>query len=268
MDPVADARPVAVSPRTPGPSDLRLRGQVAVAALALAALVELFAAAGELNYAVTVDGLLTGTESLADFVAARDQVRAFELASVLVLALAAISFLAWFHAAYRNLERAGIAGLRFKPVWAIASWLIPIAGLIWPKRLADDIWRASEPGLERGDRSWRSRSVAPLVHSWWLLCLTAVGAAVAATIANDPAAAGVLTTPQELERERLAFTLYAVAEFATAAAAVAAIRLVVATTRRQRAAFGGGEPAVAPPAPRPVAGGPPDSSPSPWAPGS
>jgi hypothetical protein len=265
-----DAQRLAAGENTRGPSDLRWWADAAVAALAVAAIVELLAAAGEINYALTLDGILSGTASVSDFRDARDQVRAFELASLLVLSLAAIAFVAWFFLAYRNLDRVGTAGMRARPGWAIGGWLIPLVGIVLPKWLANDIWRGSEPGIDRSDPSWRKRSVAPLVHAWWLLWLTGIVAGVVAAVANDFGSTGVLSTPQEFERERTAFTIYAAAEFATAAAAVAAIRLVLAVTRRQRLAFA---PATVPP---PAAGrattATPDPgavrrSPSPWAPG-
>jgi hypothetical protein len=266
----ADTRRLAVGKSTRRPSDLRWWAAAAIATLAVAAIVEVLAAAGEINYALTLDGILAGTESVSDFRDARDQVRAFELASLLVLALAAITFVAWFFLAYRNLDRVGTAGMRARPGWAIGGWLIPLVDMVLPKWLANDIWRGSEPGIDRSDPAWRKRSVAPLVHAWWLLWLTGIITGVVAAVVNDFGSTGVLSTPEEFERERTAFTIYAAAEFATAAAAVAAIRLVLAVTRRQRLAFtpafasppGAGGRATTPmPAP-----GAARRSPSPWAP--
>ena len=65
----------------------------------------------------------------------------------LVLLLVAVLFLAWFRRVYRNLEALGARGLRFKTGWAFWGWFVPLLGLLRPKQLLDDVWRASDPDL-------------------------------------------------------------------------------------------------------------------------
>jgi hypothetical protein len=253
------------------PLELRWVGSAAVAALVLVALTELLAALSDVNYVLTLDGVLAASASLEDFRDARDQVQAFGVASMVVIGLAAVAFLAWFHRAYRNLERLGVGELRFGTGWAIGAWLIPGVNLALPKLIANDIWRASAPGIDRTGRGWRALGVSSLIHAWWLLLVTAAAAAIVATVANEFGNRGVLSTPGDFEGERLAFTIYAIAELAAATAAGAAARVVWAVTRRQRAAIEAerddapsSRPAPGSAQPKPARNAAP--GPSPWAP--
>jgi Domain of unknown function (DUF4328) len=67
------------------------------------------------------------------------------------------AFIAWFSRAYQNIERLGARDLRVKHGGAIWSWFVPILGLIRPKQIMNDIWRASDPALPEGEhRGWQS----------------------------------------------------------------------------------------------------------------
>jgi Domain of unknown function (DUF4328) len=46
---------------------------------------------------------------------------------------------------------------------------VPIISIFWPKQMADEIWRGSDPSLEadRG-RDWRRRKVPVFFGLWWL----------------------------------------------------------------------------------------------------
>ena len=68
-----------------------------------------------------------------------------------LLAVTAIAFIWWFHAAYRNSAARGTWKLRFTSRWAIGAWFVPILAFWRPKQIADDIWRASEPRAPRVD---------------------------------------------------------------------------------------------------------------------
>ena len=56
-------------------------------------------------------------------------------------------WLAWFRRAYLNLPALGARRLRFRPWWAVGSWLLPVFSLFRPKQVLNDIWRASDPDL-------------------------------------------------------------------------------------------------------------------------
>jgi hypothetical protein len=69
------------------------------------------------------------------------------LVLVITGVLAGGLFIWWFHRAYKNLASLGATGLRYGAGWAIGGWFIPLANLVLPKRIANDLWRASDPAL-------------------------------------------------------------------------------------------------------------------------
>jgi hypothetical protein len=81
---------------------------------------------------------------------------------------AIVFFISWFRRAYRNLPALGATDLRYRSGWTIGSWFIPIVGLILPKQIANDIWRASDPD-ERPDLGtlWQGDEVPALYQWWW-----------------------------------------------------------------------------------------------------
>src|SRR5437763_11501485 len=64
-----------------------------------------------------------------------------------VYLVAGIAFVCWFHRAYVNAGRLGATGLRHRTSVAVFAWFIPIIALFWPKEIADDTWKASDPEL-------------------------------------------------------------------------------------------------------------------------
>jgi Domain of unknown function (DUF4328) len=82
---------------------------------------------------------------------------------------AIVVFIRWFSLAYRNL-RPLVTELRFGTGWAIGAWFVPILNLVRPKAIANDIWRASEPGA---DESWRQGRAPGFLGLWWAVFLLA-----------------------------------------------------------------------------------------------
>lgn len=84
-----------------------------------------------------------------------------------------IAFLMWFSRSYRNLERLGASNLRYGTGWSIGAWFIPIYSLWGPKKIANDIWRASDPDLpDQAEGRWRDAPIPSLLFgSWWSLWL-------------------------------------------------------------------------------------------------
>ena len=94
--------------------------------------------------------------------------------------VAGLVFIRWFHRAYANLPAVGVEKLNHRPGWAIGAWFIPLASFVWPKRIADEIWRGSDPEAEDPARV----RVPSLFGAWWRTfivagLLVAVGANVA-----------------------------------------------------------------------------------------
>ncbi|WP_415952517.1 DUF4328 domain-containing protein [Streptomyces sp. KLOTTS4A1] len=72
-----------------------------------------------------------------------------------------VVFLVWFWRVRVNAEVFGPEYQSMKRGWTIAAWFVPIANLWLPRRVASDIWGASET-------TERSPSQA-LLTGWWLL---------------------------------------------------------------------------------------------------
>lgn len=107
---------------------------------------------------------------------------------LLAIPLAPVLFLRWFYLAYRNLEQAGLRGLRYSPGSIIWAFLIPGFNVLRPYQIMQELWRASraladaESGgharapvgsLFVGDFTHLPKS--NLVRAWWLLFVSAMG---------------------------------------------------------------------------------------------
>jgi hypothetical protein len=155
-----------------------------------------------------------------------------------VLLVVAVLFLVWFRRAYRNLEALGAQGLRFSPAWAVWAWFVPLLGLIRPKQLLNDVWRASDPELPAGDHgSWRRRPVPSVLTWWWLAFLASIAARAITTQSFHALAVlltfGLLTRPLDLVRPTSG--VQALADLLTVVAALLALRVVRMVTDRQEA---------------------------------
>src|SRR5262249_60373252 len=68
--------------------------------------------------------------------------------------------------AAKNNEALGRMNPRLGPGWAIGGWLIPIANLVIPFIIMDDVWRGADPSIPRGDPSWRRSSTLAAIWAW------------------------------------------------------------------------------------------------------
>jgi len=140
-----------------------------------------------------------------------------------VYLVAGIAFVCWFHRAYVNAGRLGATGLRHRTSVAVFAWFIPIVALFWPKEIADDTWKASDPELpaEAGE-AWRHGRV-PLVFAFWWLSFIASN--VLSLLSGH--------TGDSVADLRLGTTFALAADVVGIAAGLLAIAVVAATSRRQ-----------------------------------
>jgi hypothetical protein len=82
-------------------------------------------------------------------------------------ALTAIFFIAWLRRVYRNLGSLGTRWLRFRAGWAVWGWFVPFLSFARPKSIANDVWRASDPGLPRRTQRPPDGAPVPPVLNWW-----------------------------------------------------------------------------------------------------
>ncbi len=97
----------------------------------------------------------------------------------LVLIIALLLFLRWFYLLRRNMFALKTPYFVGHPLDIIAAFLIPIYNLFKPLSHAEDIWKATTPGLTPG-QGWSSQTVPPLITNWWLFW-------IASSIANNVA---------------------------------------------------------------------------------
>ena len=115
------------------------------------------------------DKASSGTVTSEQFQAAQDRHDLVVLGQMAVYLVAGVVFIRWFYRAYANLPAVGIEGLGRRTGWAIGAWFVPIASLFWPKQIADEIWRGSDPSLEPDQSDgWRHGRVPVFFGVWWL----------------------------------------------------------------------------------------------------
>jgi len=102
-----------------------------------------------------------------------------------------IAFIVWFYRAHVNLRALGATEVRHASGWAIGAWFIPFFNLVRPKSMANDLWRASDPGLPAPVpiARWGQVALPAFFPTWWAAWVLAnIGNGVAAGLAigDDP----------------------------------------------------------------------------------
>jgi hypothetical protein len=95
-----------------------------------------------------------------------------ERLGLLAMLIAAIPFIMWLFRSHRNLPALRAAPLTFSPGWTIAAWFIPLANLVVPYLVVQEVYRGSNPA-GAGDRLDRLGSGSLLVMLWWFLWVAA-----------------------------------------------------------------------------------------------
>jgi serine/threonine protein kinase len=145
-------------------------------------------------------------------------------------------WLAWFRRAYLNLPALGARRLRFRPWWAVGSWLLPVFSLFRPKQVLNDIWRASDPDLplDQPD-AWRKRPIPEFLGWWWLVFLASILVRSITTEAVHAAADLMLLglLPERFDRFQASAGMQILADLLTVLCGLLALRVVRRTTARQ-----------------------------------
>ncbi|MFO7592312.1 MAG: DUF4328 domain-containing protein [Acidimicrobiia bacterium] len=169
-----------------------------------------------------------GSSDGADFRArARDAdefVASTDLALGLTVLVVAPVFVTWMWRAAKNQQALGRAPERLGPGWAIGGWFIPLANLVIPVLIVQDLWRGSSVSIARGDPRWRIADRSWLVGGWWGLFLGALLA-----ISGEPADSPGLRLAFLEQRNALAL----IGSLACATAAVLGLLVVRELSRRQ-----------------------------------
>ena len=115
---------------------------------------------------------------------------------VILTVAVAVLWAIWQYRAHANV-RALVSGARFRPLWGLASWVIPGANLVLAPLAMRELWRASNPDEE----DWRRARTTPLLWLWWLLILAGLSLAVWSLL---PVVGGGVTTSDLFIRDHRA----------------------------------------------------------------
>lgn len=132
----------------------------------------------------------------------------------------------WLYRAAKNNEALGRMNSRLGAGWAIGGWFIPIANLVIPFIIMDDIWRGADPSIPRGDPNWRRSSTLGAIWAWLVT-------AVIFTIPSAIASSGGDVRADEPEKVRRDDILRIVGAFGAILAAVFAIIVTRRVAARQ-----------------------------------
>ena len=144
---------------------------------------------------------------------------------VLVGLAIAVLLIIWMWRVAKNAELTGCTQPRFSPGWTIGGWFIPLANLVIPVLIVQDLWRASEPGAPQGDPTWRRRSGSALVGWWWATHVASYLLVLRGSGSN-------------LEELRTADTVACLGAVTATAAAILLVQVVRRITSRQQLALG------------------------------
>lgn len=155
------------------------------------------------------------------------QMRSIATLQMLAALAGGIAFIVWIRRLYRNLPALGVKWLRFKQGWAVGGWFVPFLNVARPKSIANDIWRATNPGLPREIEGPAPGAPVPALLNWWWAAFLMNGWFY--RIGDSPRG------DASLERLRTAMQIYAGMDAISVVAGVLAIFVVRRMTDRQEA---------------------------------
>jgi hypothetical protein len=204
---------------------------VAVAVLGMLAFANRVTVASDI---LDFDFRDSGFGELVDLQQRADDADNFVGIAVLLMVVCSIAIFVllviWMWRVAKNAELAGRVRPRLGPGWTIGGWFIPLANLVIPVLVMQDLWRGSNPEVARGDADWRRSAGSAVVGWWWAAHIVAM---------LRFGGGGEAESRNELETLRTTDALAAGGSLAAIAAAVLLIVVVRRITRRQETLFAG-----------------------------
>jgi Domain of unknown function (DUF4328) len=111
---------------------------------------------------------------------------------------AGIAFVTWLHRARLNLDAFGVGELRWSPGWTVGAWFVPVANLVIPLLVVNEVDKATAvraSAVTESGIGWGARDAGrPLFVVWAVLWTvnTFAGYSALALSSSSYAAAGVV----------------------------------------------------------------------------
>jgi hypothetical protein len=90
------------------------------------------------------------------------------VAAIPMMIAVALSFILWFYRAHKNLASFRNPALEYRHSAAVWSFVVPIASLIMPLWVMQEVWKGSAPSLPRGDSAPFDAPKSRVAEIWWL----------------------------------------------------------------------------------------------------
>jgi hypothetical protein len=81
---------------------------------------------------------------------------------------AIVLLLIWLYRFSRNTWCLGIEGMQYTPGWSVGWFFVPLAGLVMPYNVFNELWKANSPSATG---RWRRAAVSPVLGVWWAACV-------------------------------------------------------------------------------------------------
>jgi len=161
------------SHRTSGTTVPRTLTKLLVWALLATSIFLVVAAFFGLRHAATVRSATStpGSIETAEFVAL-----GWSGIAVLGILVSGLLVIVWTFQTSKSLDARGTTGRRWRGGWTIGSWFIPIASLVLPKLVFNELERVVQvpyTGQPIGE-TWKTMSRSQLGDVWWLLWVAAL----------------------------------------------------------------------------------------------
>jgi hypothetical protein len=151
------------------------------------------------------------------------------LGQIFVTLLTLIPFSIWIHRAYKNLISFGVKGLQYSPGWAVGYFYMPILNIVYPPKVAHEIWNASDPLNLTGEvKNWVEVGKSKIVSTWWLFVL------LTGIINNS---SNILFNKRENNNPMIITGIVIISEITWIIAGVFAILLITQINKRQKEKF-------------------------------
>jgi hypothetical protein len=130
------------------------------------AIVAAASAAGFAHRVVVTGAYERGTASVGDVHHAGDAISTIAGIGALPSLATVVVFIIWQWRSANNANALGTLRPRYTPGWSIAGWFIPVANLVIPVRVMQDLWQSADPDAH-DHADWRTLPRSSLVGGWW-----------------------------------------------------------------------------------------------------